>query len=189
MSGQFDKGNCRFEQDSWIPNPCKTVEETVAYFRELIEDFKYISLQKWYDPEPSSELVTVRKVDDLYLIGNTFIADEVRLNCEPVVLAGHDHVLVDFNRIEIVDNWQLKIYLTKLIEDWVDEISCEGSYFEEGKSEEKETEEILHNMMFWSEANPKWTTYDPNDKVNAVWLSQYKTQEDRENLLKEKVSE
>lgn len=40
-------------------------------------------------------------------------------------------------------------------------------------------------MMFWDDRNPKRTAYDPNDKVNAVWLSQYKTKEDRENLFKE----
>ena len=40
-------------------------------------------------------------------------------------------------------------------------------------------------MMFWDDRNPKWTAYDPNDKVNAVWLSQYKREEDREKLFEE----
>ena len=175
----------RFEEDSWLENKSNTVEETVNLFLELLEEVGYISLQKYYDPEPSSELVTVRKVRDLYLIGNTFIADEVRYNWGPVVLAGHDHPLADFARIDVIDVIQLKIYLTKLISDWVDDILKTGTHMEEGKSEEKEIEDILHNMMFWSEINLHWTAYDPNDKVNAVWLSQYKTKEDRENLFKE----
>lgn len=34
-------------------------------------------------------------------------------------------------------------------------------------------------------AEKEWNAYDPNDKVNAVWLSQYKTKEDREKLFEE----
>ena len=87
--------------------------------------------------------------------------------------------------MKLTDSEELKIYLKKLISDWVDEILKLGDYSEEGKSEEDEIKDILHDMMFLDDRNPRWTVYDPNDKVNAVWLSQYKKEEDREKLFEE----
>lgn len=181
-----------FEKDNYFQNTANTVEETVKLFINALVEFGAISIQKRYTTAfVSDEMFSVRRVSlplhILYLIGNTFACDEVKHNWQPVTLAGHDESpCVDWNRIDVIESpSELKVYITKLISDWVDEILKLGDYSEKGKSEEDEIKDILHDMMFWDDRNPKWTAYDPNDKVNAVWLSQYKTKEDRENLFKE----
>lgn len=184
-----------FEKDNYFQNIEDTIDNTVELFLDTLEKVDAMSIQKrWTDSSVSDEMFSVRRISPnrvgnnnlLYLIGNTFTCDEVRHNWQTVALAGTDEsACVDWNRVEVVDQEELKIYLKKLISNWVDEILKLGDYSEEGKGEEDEIKDILHDMMFWDDRNPKWTAYDPNDKVNAVWLSQYKTKEDRENLFKE----
>lgn len=182
-----------FAKDKWYQNPKDTIEQTVDLFMEMLKTFESISIQKYNTPTwHSEEIFSARLVrsphcygeydsDTLYIIGNTFTTDEIR----KTVLAGDGAPLVDFNRVEVANRNEVKIYITKLIADWVDEALRLGSYMEPGKSKEDEIKDILHDMMFWDDRNPKWTAYDSTDKVNAVWLSQYKTKEDRENLFKE----
>lgn len=182
-----------FEKDSYFQNVEDTIDNTVKLFLDTLENFDAVSIQKrWTDSFVSDEMFSARRISPnrvgnnnlFYLIGNTFACDEVKHNWQPVTLAGTDESpCVDWNRVEVVDPEELKIYLKKLISDWVDETLKLGDYSEEGKSEEDEIKDILHDMMFWDDRNPRWTAYDPNDKVNAVWLSQYKTKEDREKLF------
>lgn len=184
-----------FEKDNYFQNTEDTIDDTIELFLETLEDVNAMSIQKCYTNSfVSDEMFSVRFLSPqrvgnnniLFLIGNTFACDEVKLNWQPVTLAGQDDSpCVDWNRVEVVDNDELKIYLKKLITDWVDEILKLGDYSAEGKSEEDEIKDILHDMMFWDDRNPKWTAYDPKDEVNAVWLSQYKTKEDREKLFEE----
>ena len=184
-----------FEKDTYFQNTGDTIDNTVELFLDTLENFGAVSIQKrWTDSFVSDEMFSARRISPnrignnnlLYLIGNTFACDEVRHNWQPVTLAGTDESpCVDWNRVEVVIRAELEIYLKKLISDWVDEILKLGDYSEEGKSEEDEIKDILHDMMFWDDRNPRWTAYDPNDKVNAVWLSQYKTKEDREKLFEE----
>lgn len=186
-----------FEKDNYFQNTANTIEETVELFSDTLKDVEAMSIQKRHTNSfVSDEMFSARLVrhpwcygdtglSTLYIVGNTFACDEVKHNWQPVTLAGSDESpCVDWNRVNVVSSEELKIYLRKLITDWVDEILKLGDYSEKGKSEEDEIKDILHDMMFWDDRNPKWTAYDPNDKVNAVWLSQYKTEEDRENLFK-----
>ena len=182
-----------FAKDKWYQNPKDTIAQTVDLFMEMLKTFESISIQKYNNPNfHSEEIFSARLVRSphcygnyetaaLYIIGNTFTTDETL----KAVLAGDGAPLVDFNRVEVADRNEVEIYITKLITDWVDESLRLGNYMEPGKSDEDEIRDILHDMMFWDDRNPKWTAYDPNDKVNTVWLSQYKTKEDRENLFKE----
>lgn len=182
-----------FEKDNYFQNIEDTIDNTVELFLDTLEKVDAMSIQKrWTDSSVSDEMFSVRRISPnrvgnnnlLYLIGNTFTCDEVKHNWQTVALAGTDEsTCVDWNRVEVVDQEELKIYLKKLISNWVDEILKLGDYSEEGKGEEDEIKDILHDMMFWDDRNPKWTAYDPNDKVNAVWLSQYKREEDREKLF------
>lgn len=184
-----------FEKDGYFQNVEDTIDNTVKLFLDTLENFDAVSIQKrWTYSFVSDEMFSARRISPnrvgnnnlFYLIGNTFACDEVRHNWQPVTLAGTDESpCVDWNRVEVVDREELEIYLKKLISDWVDEILKLGDYSEEGKSEEDEVKNILHDMMFWDDRNPKWTAYDPKDKVNAVWLSQYKTEEGREKLFEE----
>ena len=188
-----DKNMYMFEKDNYFQNIEDTIDNTVELFLDTLEKVDAMSIQKrWTDSSVSDEMFSVRRISPnrvgnnnlLYLIGNTFACDEVRHNWQTVALAGTDEsTCVDWNRVEVVDQEELKIYLKKLISNWVDEILKLGDYSEEGKGEEDEIKDILHDMMFWDDRNPKWTAYDPNDKVNAVWLSQYKREEDREKLF------
>lgn len=182
-----------FAKENWYQNPKDTIAQTVDLFMEMLKTFESISIQKYNNPNLNSEeIFSARLVRSphcygdyetaaLYIIGNTFTTDETL----KAVLAGDGDLLVDFNRVEVADRNEVEIYITKLITDWVDESLRLGNYMEPGKSDEDEIKDILHDMMFWDDRNPKWTAYDPSDKVNAVWLSQYKTKEDRENLFKE----
>lgn len=182
-----------FEKDNYFQNIEDTIDNTVELFLDTLEKVDAMSIQKrWTDSSVSDEMFSVRRVSPnrvgnnnlLYLIGNTFACDEVRHNWQTVALAGTDEsTCVDWNRVEVVGQEELKIYLKKLISNWVDEILKLGDYSEEGKGEEDEIKDILHDMMFWDDRNPKWTAYDPKDKVNTVWLSQYKREEDREKLF------
>ncbi len=182
-----------FEKDNYFQNIEDTIDNTVELFLDTLENVDAMSIQKRHtDSFVSDEMFSARRLSPnrvgnnnlFYLIGNTFACDEVKHNWQPVTLAGTDESpCVDWNRVEVVDSEELKIYLKKLISDWVDEILKLGDYSEEGKSEEDEIKDILHDMMFWDDRNPRWTAYDPNDKVNAVWLSQYKKEEDREKLF------
>lgn len=190
-----DQNMYMFEKDNYFQNIEDTIDNTVELFLDTLEKVDAMSIQKrWTDSSVSDEMFSVRRISPnrvgnnnlLYLIGNTFTCDEVRHNWQTVALAGTDEsTCVDWNRVEVVDQEELKIYLKKLISNWVDEILKLGDYSEEGKGEEDEIKDILHDMMFWDDRNPKWTAYDPNDKVNAVWLSQYKREEDREKLFEE----
>lgn len=182
-----------FEKDNYFQNIEDTIGNTVELFLDTLENVDAMSIQKCHTNSfVSDEMFSARRISPnrvgnnnlFYLIGNTFACDEVKHNWQPVTLAGTDESpCVDWNRVEVVDSEELKIYLKKLISDWVEEILKLGDYSEEGKNEEDEIKDILHDMMFWDDRNPKWTAYDPNDKVNAVWLSQYKTKEDREKLF------
>lgn len=180
-----------FEKHSYFQNVEDTIDNTVKLFLDTLENVGAVSIQKrWTDSFVSDEMFSARRISPnrvgnnnlFYLIGNTFACDEVKRNWQPVTLAGTDESpCVDWNRVEVVDQEELEIYLKKLISDWVDEIL--GDYSAEGKGKEDEIKDILHDMMFWDDRNPRWTAYDPNDEVNAVWLSQYKTKEDREKLF------
>lgn len=184
-----------FEKDNYFQNNEDTIDNTVELFLNTLENVDAMSIQKRRTYQfASDEMFSARRIspnrvgnnNPFYLIGNTFTCDEVKHNWQPVTLAGmFESPCVDWNRVEVVDSEELKIYLKKLISDWVDEILKLGDYSEEGKSEEDEIKDILHDMMFWDDRNPRWTAYDPNDKVNAVWLSQYKKEEDREKLFEE----
>ena len=181
-----------FAKDKWYQNPMNTIEQTVDLFMEMLKTFESISIQKYNTPAfHSEEIFSARLVrsphcygdyeaDTLYIIGNTFTTDEIH----KTVLAGHNAPLADFNRVEVANRDEVKIYITKLITDWVEEIMATGNYAY-GQPRAEEVATILHDMMFWDDRNPAWTVYDSNDNANAVWLSQYKTKEDRENLFKE----
>lgn len=179
-----------FDNEKYCNNPANTIEETVKLFMDTLKENEYLTIQKFNTGDQhSEEMFTARLVrspwcygdyeaDTLYIIGNTFTSSGP---VKQIVLAGGETALADFNRIEVVSRDELEIYLKKLISDWVTERVQLGDYL----NEEDEIKLILHDMMFWDERNPTWTSYDSNDKVNMIWLSQYKTKEDRENLFKE----
>ena len=172
--------------ESYIINDETTVDGIVNKFVELLEETGAISLQPY---EAAVELFSARKAefaDGYYIIGNTFVFDHIDYNNEPIVLANRDSSLVDFKRTDVVSLEMLKIYLKKLVTDWIEDLFCEGSHFSSETTDEQQREEIMKEMYYWNDAfDTHWTAFDPDDKVSNCWLGQYKTKEDREKLFQE----
>ncbi len=171
--------------ESYILNDITTIDGIVNKFTELLKETGAISLQPY---ESAEELFSARKAEfapGYYIIGNTFIFDHIDYNNGPVVLANNDSNLVDFKRTEVVSLDQLKIYLKKLVSDWVEKAFYEGTHFSSETTDEEQRAEIMRDIFYWNDAfDTHWTAFDPDDKVNEYWLGQYKTLEDRESLIK-----
>ena len=171
--------------NQYVQNELTTVDEIVEQFIKFLKETGAVSLQPY---EAAEELFSARKAEfanDLYVIGNTFVADRVEYNHEPVVLAHKgSSSLVDFKRVEVVTIELLRVYLKKLVTDWIESLFLEGSHFSSETTDEEQRAEIMKDMYFWNDTfDTHWTACDPDDKVNDCWLGQYKTFEDRQRLF------
>ena len=164
-----------------IKNTETTVNSTVDKFIELLLEKKYLTIQPYCNEhEYSDETFTARILNGMILVGNSSPTPN-NLNI-PVIF--NEGTIVDFDRLTILYNFvQLKVYLRKLIGDWVENTKAEGKYFYNGISEEEEERLILADMIFWDENGKKATACDPNDKVNTYWISARKTEEDETKLF------
>ena len=167
--------------ERWIKNTETTVNSTVDKFIELLLEKKYLTIQPYCNENDySQEMFTARLINGMILVGNTSPTPG-NLNIPVIFNYG---VIADFDRLTILYNFvQLKVYLRKLIRNWVDDAIAEGRYFYANRSKEEEERLILADMIFWDESGKKATACDPNDKVNTYWISARKTEEDQTKLF------
>lgn len=170
----------------YVLNKEVSVDGITDKFVGFLKETGAVSIQPY---EASVELFSARKADladgDYYIIGNTFIFDNVVYDERPVILASSESTLVDFKRTEVVTLKMLKVYLKKLVTGWVDTLFSKGYHFSSETTDEEQRKEIMCDMCYWNDAfDTRWTAFDPDDKVCSHWIGQYKTKEDREGLFR-----
>lgn len=169
----------------YVVNNETSVNGMADKFVSFLKETGAVSLQPY---EAAVELFSARKAEfidgDYYIIGNTFIFDNVYYDEKPVVLAKNDSNLVDFKRTDVVSLEMLKVFLRKLIAGWVEDLFLKGSHFSSDTTEDEQRKEIMHDMCYWNDTfDTSWTAFDPDDRACSYWIGQYKTKEDREGLF------
>ena len=101
----------------YVVNNETSVNGMVDKFVSFLKETGAVSLQPY---EAAVELFSARKAEfidgDYYIIGNTFIFDNVYYDEKPVVLAKNDSNLVDFKR-QMLCHWRcLRFFLESLLQ-------------------------------------------------------------------------